>query len=261
MRYKLQIAMDVINPSILQPGEKFEYITNDHVPGVYPYYMISNYGRVYHRYLEIIMRPGLETSGYLFIVLSTCNGPKIVQLNRLVLKVFKPIENDYLYQANHLNGNKFENTEWNLEWATRSENILHAYRTGLHIPITTISEEQAKEVVEMLKSGKYMCKEIARILGINENIVNSIKKKESWKHLTLDCSFEHREGRKYSDEQIATLCKYFQTNPKPENMEIKTYVEIAAKDCGFEDPKSCVDTLRKVYTRTHYTRISKNYKF
>ena len=262
MRYKYIIPMDIINPNILEPGEVLKYITNEIVPNVYPYYMISSSGRVYHRYMESFMSPGLETSGYLFISLMTSFGPKIVQMNRLVLMAFRPIQNPDLYQANHIDGNKLNNHLYNLEWTTRSENQIHAYRTGLHKPSNiTISEEQAKEIVELLKTNHYQCKEIAKIIGVNVNIVNSIKKKESWKHLTTNLDFNSRLGVKYTDDEIHKLCKYFQDNPKPDCMNIKDYVLKALIDCGFQDPTSKVETIRRVYTKRHYTRISKYYNF
>lgn len=261
MRHNLTIGMDIIHPSIKLDGEIFEYITEDVVPGVYPYYMVTTCGRVYHRYLQQFMKPGLETSGYLFVVLSTINGPKIVQLNRLVLQTFNPIANPENYQANHKNGDKLKNYLENLEWTTRSENILHAYRTGLHKPITSISEDKAIEIVNLLKTNKYQCKEIANILNVHENIVNSIKKKQSWKHLTLDCEFKARKRYAYTDEFVRSLCIYFQNNPKPEDMMIKDYIFIALDACDVDNPLSMVDTARKIYTRKHYTNISKDYNF
>lgn len=260
MKYKGIIPMDIFEGIELEPGEYFIHITENMVPGVYPYYMISNCGRVFHRYLRIIMKYGLETSGYLFITLSTINGPRIIQMNRLVLMAFSPILNSEMYQANHLDGNKLNNHLYNLEWATRSENILHAYRTGLAKPKTKISENVAIEIVEMLKNGK-MCKDIASELGVAEYIVNSIKAKKSWNHLTTDCIFESRIGRMYSDNQVHILCNYFQEHPKQLSMPINDYIFIALSDCGFDNPKSKVDTARKIYGRKYYTNISKFYNF
>lgn len=261
MRFNTIIPMDIFDDIELEPGEQLEYITEDIVPGVYPYYMVSTAGRVYHRYLRRFMKPGLETSGYLFIILSTRFGPKIIQMNRLVLMRFNPIANPDDYQANHINGNKLNNHLYNLEWTTRSENIIHSYRTGLHIPKTSIPESLAIQVVELLKTNQYQCKEIAKMLGVNENIVNSIKKKESWKHLTSDCEFQARPGRLYTEEDVNNLCLYFQSNPKDPNIDANTYVCQALEYCGFQDPRKYVDTARKIYKRKYYTKISSNYDF
>lgn len=261
-KFNYEIGLDFIPPEFIYPGEIFRYVTDDIVPGVYPYYMVSNFGKVYHRYLKIIMKPGLETSGYYFIILSTINGQKIVQMNRLVLMTFNPINNPENYQANHINGNKLNNELSNLEWTTRSENITHAYKTGLHPkPSNTIIDiETAKKIVCMLDMGK-KCKDIAYILDVNENIVNSIKKKESWKEVSEGHDFNYRKGRKYSDEEVIKLCEYFENNKKFDNEEVNSYVLKSLIACGFDNPEEYIDTARKIYTRKYYTNISNNYNF
>lgn len=45
----------------------------------------------------------------------------------LVAKYFVPNPNKKP-DVNHLDGDKFNNNDWNLAWATRSENELHSYR-------------------------------------------------------------------------------------------------------------------------------------
>ena len=51
-------------------------------------------------------------------------------IHRLVAECFVPNPNGYR-EVNHKDGNKRNNAAENLEWCTRSENVLHAYRTGL----------------------------------------------------------------------------------------------------------------------------------
>ncbi len=62
---------------------------------------------------------------------------KVLSVARIVATAFIPNEHD-LPEVNHKDGNKGNNAADNLEWCTRSENMLHAYATGLH-PCVSLS--------------------------------------------------------------------------------------------------------------------------
>lgn len=51
-------------------------------------------------------------------------------VHRLVAETWMPNPNHHK-EVNHINGDKTDNRVENLEWTTRSENLRHAYRTGL----------------------------------------------------------------------------------------------------------------------------------
>ena len=59
--------------------------------------------------------------------------------------------------VNHIDGNKENNHVNNLEWCTRSENLQHAYNSGLHKPYTGIKDHGnnkfADEWLELCNQG------------------------------------------------------------------------------------------------------------
>lgn len=99
----------------------------------YPEYEVSNQGRVlkHMRDYKIMLKPW--TSGqYLTVNLSRNNSIESWAIHRLVAIVFVPNPDlAHKIQVNHIDGNKLNNVAANLEWVTPSENMQHAYRTGL----------------------------------------------------------------------------------------------------------------------------------
>lgn len=148
-------------------------------------YQVSNLGRVkslsrdipakglgYQRVNpEKVLKPGLYSNGYLFVVLCV-NYKKSQQLiHRIVAKTF--IENIELKpDVNHKDGNKKNNNENNLEWVTKKENTQHAIKLGLI--------DRRKPIVAFNDAG-YMCKfssiiEAAHQLGLKRTSINAVLK-------------------------------------------------------------------------------------
>ena len=246
---------------VINPRETFIDITDKILPGVYPYYMVSNFGRVYHKYTRQFLKPGLGTSGYLFVYLSTDSGPVNFLLHRLVLIAFDPVPNYKELQVNHINGIKTCNELTNLEWCTRSENQIHAYKTGLHQSSAMLNENEVYEVCELIYSNKYTLDEIAQMYNVKVNVIASIKQKKSWESITSNYNFQHRPGKLFNDDDLNRLCLYFQENPKYENETVNDLCRRALINCGFEPSDRNVDSIRKLYTRKNFTHISKYYNY
>jgi len=165
-------------------------------------YQISNYGnvraldrivKVFHkkphphirlRKLKgMILIPALQ--GYGYPQVSLCNGTsKSYLIHKLVLNSF--VGKNSGMDCNHINGIKTDNRLENLEWCTRSENVQHAYDTGLSNKGETHSRAKLNElqarIIRRLKGDMFL-KEVANIFRIDPTQVSNIQLKKSWKHI------------------------------------------------------------------------------
>lgn len=107
------------------------------------YYEVSNLGRVrsvertiliknnqYRKYKSVMLKPTLDTHGYMSVSLVRDNKAKTHTIYRLMAEAFIP-NPDNLPCVNHKDGNKLNDDIFNLEWCTYSENIKHAYKNHL----------------------------------------------------------------------------------------------------------------------------------
>lgn len=107
------------------------------IPQYENYYQVSNLGRIksldrlYNgRNLKgKILKLSPNKFGYLRFTAKKDGITKTLHVHRVVLSTFNPIDEEK--QVNHIDGNKLNNKEENLEWCTDSENKIHAYANGL----------------------------------------------------------------------------------------------------------------------------------
>lgn len=252
---------------LLYPNELFILVSPYTVKGIYDYYCISTYGRVWHRYLNKLIKPGISGSGYLYFMASTEYGSEPIQIHRLVMMTFKPIKDPDLYEVNHKDGNKLNPHIDNLYWCSHRMNVIHAYNTGLqnvgeNNVHSKITNEQATLICKLLQENKYTNKEIACIIEgeCTENIVSSIKQGLSWNTISDNFYFESRVGKLFDEKMVRDLCTYF-SNISIGILTIKDHCRNALRFYGYNDNERFVDTARKIYTRKYYTNISCEYKF
>ena len=93
--------------------------------------MISNYGKVFSKSSNRVIKIYKSKNGYYSVSLSIKKGKqKRFLIHRLVAKHFiNNLQNKP--QVNHIDGDKSNNHTDNLEWVTAKENVRHAYEIGL----------------------------------------------------------------------------------------------------------------------------------
>ena len=97
-------------------------------------YSVSDEGNVRNDLTGKVLKNRSLATGYQLVTLCDNNGHHQKSVHRLVAKEFidNPRGCDFV---NHIDGDKANNRVENLEWCTQSENMKHAYRTGLQKPI------------------------------------------------------------------------------------------------------------------------------
>jgi DNA-directed RNA polymerase specialized sigma24 family protein len=95
------------------------------------------------------------------------NGTKYV--HRLVAEAFVPNPDNKPY-VNHMDGDKHNNAASNLEWVNNSENVKHAYNSGLHKGRKSLDEKQHAEVLKLAESGMTQ-RRIGELMGVSQPTV------------------------------------------------------------------------------------------
>ena len=116
-------------------------------------YQVSSFGNIkkiaytaktkkgirYHKAKYI--KQQLAKNGYYIVGLYKERKCKQYYVHRLVAKAFLENEKE---MVNHIDGNKKNNMLSNLEWCTRQENEIHAWKIGLKEKIRETSKENLK---------------------------------------------------------------------------------------------------------------------
>lgn len=165
----------------------------------YDNYEISNHGRVKSLKIDTGQMPNggrqirkesirwgcPDKDGYLRVTLKGLYGLKTIKVHRLVGLHFIP--NHYNKpQINHKDGNKANNYWRNLEWATNSENQLHARNIGLNTsigethPDSLFSNQQVLEIFNSTISND----ELAKIYFVQPRHIRDIKSGKTYSSIT-----------------------------------------------------------------------------
>ncbi len=156
-------------------------------------YSISNYGKIKSFYnstgskgINHILKPNKNSYGYLKVDLTKNKKSKTYYIHQLVAKTF--LRESYFEgaQINHKDGNKENNTIDNLEWCTQSQNIKHAYDTGLMTVKKLnnkikLSRSIAEAIRNEYKSNNISIRYLSSKYNVSNNCIYKIVKCITWK--------------------------------------------------------------------------------
>ena len=149
-------------------------------------YVVSNRGRVFTKLSNRLISLFKDKDGYQCVCLCKKGKQKTVKVHRMVAETFI-VNNNHKYEVNHKNGIKTDNRVENLEWVSKSQNVKHAYDTGLIKPrprgekaITSKLKEH--QVIEILKR-KEKVKDMAKKYSVGKTTIYRILRGEAWKHI------------------------------------------------------------------------------
>ena len=106
-------------------------------------YRVTEDGLVWSKYKDGYLKTVVTEKGYLKVELRLANQRRKIGIHRLVAEAFLPNPGN-LPEVNHKDGDKTNNHVTNLEWCTHSENMKHAYLTGLEKAVSGASHYRSK---------------------------------------------------------------------------------------------------------------------
>jgi hypothetical protein len=149
----------------------------------HPGYRVSSFGRVWSDKAGRVLKATVYKRGYPGV---TLNG-KNRYVHQLVAQAFFS-NPDNKKTVNHKDGDKTNNHVDNLEWATYTENCLHAVRVlgakgahGATHPRAKLNDDQVREIRAL--QGLVPYHEVMRRFNVSRGTVYGIWTRSKWKHV------------------------------------------------------------------------------
>ena len=152
-------------------------------------YIISNSGNVVsvsrpQSRMVRILKGEVDDRGYKRVRLSRGSKTKKYQIHRLVAIAFIPNPSNKPC-VNHIDGNPSNNNVTNLEWCTNSENMKHAFKTGLQSlkgeknTQSKLTKPDVLQIKELLSKGE-LHKNIATVFNVSRRCITDINIGNTW---------------------------------------------------------------------------------
>lgn len=157
------------------------------VVGYEEYYGVTSFGRVFNILTKRELKQYPNNCGYYRVCLCLKYDSKFLLVHQLVLQAFEDNVNNYK-EINHIDGNKWNNKLENLEYSTRSSNMLHAFDTGIIISkkgSQRYNHKLNESDVLYIKQSNEKIKDLATKYNVSNTLICLIRKGHNWKHVKV----------------------------------------------------------------------------
>ena len=246
------------NLPLIEINGRFEPYSNIILNGEKTDYSVTIYGNVISKKYgkTTILKHSINHKGYHVVRLYHNNIQYDMSVHRLVALTF--IQNPYKKeQVNHIDGNKSNNSIYNLEWSTNYENMQHAIKHGLtnHLKgvdhgMNKYTNDQIEAVCNLLSDNKLTYKQISHKSNVDINTVCDIKNHRSWTNISSKYNIDNYSINsiyKNSVDQIHNVCRLLEAN----NLYMDEISNITNVD---------IHTIKKIREKKNWTKISNQYK-
>jgi len=149
-------------------------------------YSVSDQGRIRSDRSGRILKPGVNTGGYLHVTLTANGKQQNVRVHKAVLDAFVGPRKKK-QECRHLDRDRTNNYLTNLCWGTTIQNRADQRRHGTDMAgerngRCVLTEKQARDIKRLIPI--YGVRPLARLLGLPRHLVHNIHIGVSWKHLT-----------------------------------------------------------------------------
>lgn len=239
------------------PEELWIMLDESMIPNISPMYYISNYGRVYSLYSNRLLTLYTNSNGYPEIHLVR-NDKSIVHvpIHQAVCKAFFPIDDNNGMIPNHINAQKEQSYQWNLEWVTHLENSRHARSMGLILSMedstnVKITRPQAIEICNLLETGLYRDHRILELMNLDNYVsrdtVAHIRRGECWIDISVDYKFLYRQiYREFGQFQYYKIIEIIHNDISVSNYKIMELVGINIMDLYPEKRQRIYNLIEKI---------------
>lgn len=150
-------------------------------------YWATEDGRIYSTKRNKYLQQRVGPRGYMMVNLSIDGKCKTFTVHRLIATAWIP-NPDNKEQINHIDGDKTNNSVNNLEWCTSSQNVIHAFDTGLRIPTKGLAtkngrftDEDVAEVRRLYNEEHLSQYKIASIYNVTRSAIQQILNNSTYK--------------------------------------------------------------------------------